>query len=440
MKATAFPFILTGKKYFCAMRGFTTFLFISSVATSITAQDFCTQVCSAVPGACAERDGSYCKGVFCHELYWKSSAKTCFSMNRDRTGQTEFPVTCSEARQFITRSAITGQSVTGTDAGVAHPQPSRATAQEAVDGAAGLPERGSRGMMNLGNTCFFNAIVQALGHSVAFRDMVLGTGDASPLSPAGVVFNELKAVFVQMWASVSRNAIDPSRLFHALLVYGGRELEDLEFFLIDGRTDPNFAKGMLLLQAVEEAIRMTTGSDEAVERAIGRTRLINKSCDTCDRRSALEFDSSFFHTVKLNGVLHGANLVDVLRETLIFDLLALCENCDKFTKHAARTHLGHTNQVHSKLIILELERYHYSGYIDTSIVIPQILDMGTVMGDENQVYRLVAVVRHDGGHYTADVYLPEGDVWIRTDDLIVEPLAGPDMIGPKPFLLLYEAM
>jgi ubiquitin C-terminal hydrolase len=102
--------------------------------------------------------------------------------------------------------------------------------------------------------------------------------------------------------------------------------------------------------------------------------------------------------------------------------------------------LGQTNAVNAGLVVFTLNRYALEGRVDTSIIIPETLDMRAVSQEEDQVYRLVAVVRHDGGHYTADVHHSEGNVWIRTDDSGVAPLAEPDMMGPQPFVLLYEAI
>lgn len=419
------------------MRQLTIFLIVFSVASRVGAQDYCTEVCASVSGACSARDGSYCKGVICHKLYWQTSAKTSFAMNRDETGQTEVPVTCSEALQFITGLDIPDQSSSTTRAGLTRTQ-SSASAPSGVGAADGLPELGSRGMMNLGNTCYFNAIVQALGHSVAFRDMVLGTPDASPDTRAGVVFNELKTVFAHMWGSDSREPIDPSLLFHALHAYGGRAGGDMGIFVIGSSDDANIALG-ILLNAVDEAMIRTTGSYTAMERAVGRTVSINRTCLLCYRhRVGNEYRN--INMVDLNGVGDGANFVDVLRESLISAQESECVNCGGNTYQAVRTHLGQTNAVSSGLIVFTLNRYALGGRINTSIVIPEMLDMGAVSAEENQVYRLVAVVRHDGGHYTADVHHSEGNVWIRTDDSRVAPLAEPEMMGPQPFVLLYEAI
>ena len=419
------------------MRQLTTFLFVFSVASRVGAQDFCAEVCASVPEACSARDGSYCKGVMCHELYWQTSAKTSFAMNRDRTGQTEFPVSCSEAHHFLIDLAVADQSSSTTRAGVTRTQ-SSASAPSGVGAADGLPELGSRGMVNLGNTCYFNSIVQALGHSLAFRDMVLGTPDASPDTRAGVVFNELKAVFAHMWGSDSREAIDPSPLFHALYAYGGRAGGDMGIFEIGSSDDANIAMG-ILLNAVDEAMLRITHSYTAMETAVGRTCSVNRTCLRCNGHRLLN-EHRNINMVDLNGVVDGANFVDVLRESLISYQESECTNCGGNTIQASRTHLGETNAVNACLVVFTLNRYALEGRINTSIVIPEILDMEAVSGEENQLYGLVAVVRHDGGHFTADVHHPEGNVWIRTDDSRVAPLTEPDMMGPQPFVLLYEAI
>jgi ubiquitin C-terminal hydrolase len=51
-------------------------------------------------------------------------------------------------------------------------------------------------------------------------------------------------------------------------------------------------------------------------------------------------------------------------------------------------------------------------------------------------YILTGVLRHAGGHFTAD-FLEESQ-WYHADDAVVTPIGSPVKIGPEPYILVYQ--
>lgn len=84
-----------------------------------------------------------------------------------------------------------------------------------------------RGMVNLGNTCFFNAVAQCLARVAAFREYFVGK---PPLPGEGSMTTALRGFFVEMWTVGETSTINPSTLFAEVgrrnPVFKGRAQQD----------------------------------------------------------------------------------------------------------------------------------------------------------------------------------------------------------------------
>lgn len=84
-----------------------------------------------------------------------------------------------------------------------------------------------RGMVNLGNTCFFNAVAQCLARVAAFREYFVGK---PPLPGEGSMTTALRGFFVEMWTVGESSAMNPSALFAEVgkrnSVFKGRAQQD----------------------------------------------------------------------------------------------------------------------------------------------------------------------------------------------------------------------
>lgn len=84
-----------------------------------------------------------------------------------------------------------------------------------------------RGMLNLGNTCFFNAVMQNIARITAIRDYFLG---AAPTPAEGPVTAAVRAFIIAMWDLKNSSSLDPSALFtqvgKANPIFSGRAQQD----------------------------------------------------------------------------------------------------------------------------------------------------------------------------------------------------------------------
>ena len=410
--------------------------------------DSCSDICDDFPLACSLRDGSYCKGTFCHELFWQSDARDELCDNRDKTCQKTFPVRCDEASVLLralsqgistTTEAVTTEAVTTevtteavtTGAATTEEVTTEAVTTESVTTqavttteetttAAVSSGPGSRGIMNLGETCYVNSVVQALLHAPGVRDMLLAVPDNDILLPACRVLQAMKQLAVAQWTDASDAPLDSSDLFEALHAYGGDLQGDQEIFVVGQANDANMAMG-ILLNALSEGFEVLTGHPAGLANRL-RT---NRSCRLCGERR-VQYSVEPLHLVNIEG---ADALEDLLR--LHFnpsDIQVRCDNCGGNTDHATIVAFDGAPET----VVIVLNRYVLGSTVRNphSVEIPQVINL--TAGD----YELVSVVRYDGGHYAADVRV--GAQWIDADDSRVRPIAAPLTSGPDPYIVVYH--
>jgi len=267
----------------------------------------------------------------------------------------------------------------------------------------------TRGFVNMGNTCYLNALLQVLVHSESVRnsyDSFLLPNDESPLSLAERTHNEFGLLVRQQW-DVSGGAISPSRFF-ALL-----EQFDSTFFREGAGQDAHEAF-MSLLAAVENP------------RKVSLTNLfrfaVMKDCTSCEAKLTVE--NQVIIPLEENGnILSISSGVAGRFESL--DGV----RCD-----------DEVQRIHSypKLLLVVIHRSNSVGQkIHTRVLLDRRLTFGT------RNYQLMGVVHHVGnclhsGHYTADFYHSEDERWYHADDSTVETLRHSHLESRTAYILLYE--
>ncbi|XP_012891204.1 PREDICTED: ubiquitin carboxyl-terminal hydrolase 51 isoform X1 [Dipodomys ordii] len=344
---------------------------------------------------------------------------------------------------------------------------------------------GLRGLINLGNTCFMNCIVQALTHIPLLKDFFLSDKHKCIMtSPSLCLVCEMSSLFHAMYSG-SRTPHIPYKLLHLIWIHAehlaGYRQQDAHEFLIaildvlhrhskDDSDEQEASNPNCCNCIIDQIFTGGLQSDVTCQACHSVSTTIDPCWDisldlpgsyaTFSSQNSEWADSTMSRDDHIPGI---PSLTDCLQwftrpEPLGSSAKIKCSSCQSYQESTKQL----TMKKLPKVACFHLKRFEHVGKqrrkINTFISFPLELDMTpflastkesimkdgqpptSCVSDENK-YSLFAVINHHGtlesGHYTSFIRQQE-DQWFSCDDAIITKATIEDLLYSEGYLLFYH--
>ncbi|KAJ6924992.1 ubiquitin carboxyl-terminal hydrolase 18-like [Populus alba x Populus x berolinensis] len=310
------------------------------------------------------------------------------------------------------------------------------------------PEFSPCGLLNCGNSCFANVVLQCLTYTRPLVAYLLKKGHQTECRHNDWCFLCEFQSHVER-ASQSTLPFSPINILSRLPNIGGN--------LGYGRQEDAHEFMRLAIDTMQSVCLDEFGGEKAVEPASQETTIIQHIfggrlqsqviCTRCNKISN-QFENMMDLTVEIHG--DAASLEECLdqftdKEWLHGENLYKCDRCNDYVKAWKRL----TIQRAPNVLTIALKRFQSGrfGKLNKRVTFPEMLDLSPYMsegGDGTDVYKLYAVVVHVDmlnasffGHYICYTKDFHGN-WHRIDDCKVSSVELDEVLSQGAYMLVYS--
>ena len=296
-----------------------------------------------------------------------------------------------------------------------------------------------KGLENLGNTCYFNSVVQTLLHCPLVKQAIM-------TAPQSIhVLRELRNLFVRMMNNDASTFISPSECFNALT--NSRQWREAQMSLDNRQEDAHEMFIKLLEHLDDELTRIAEvfNIPNVFNIAIRSTLTCQRCFYTSDKTEylwllSLHFPWGFAGEASNSQELHIYSLMDryLKLERLPFHP---CSQCGFVGGTVKKLDIVNSPQV----LVIHISRFN-SGLqkIDAFVKFPTELNTGHIRSEDGNLlsFQLMGIIAHEGssiaaGHFLAYILI-EG-IWFEADDRRMTRVSRQRVSSLEAYILFYQS-
>ena len=334
-----------------------------------------------------------------------------------------------------------------------------------------LEHKPTRGLKNLGNTCFMNCILQCLSHTLPLRDFFISDEYKKHLKTKGKLSYAFKCAMSGLWkSSITVDSYAPRVLKRRVEIvaprfsgYNQHDAQEFMRFLLNelheeiNRADVKDRKSPGDNESLQEACdRYLTWEDSKISELFSGILRSEVCCSVCEHRSVVfipfmdlalpipksistssrsySYHSTSYDTVKLDACMQ----VFTEEETLDEEERPYCNKCNNLTKSTKQLSISKLPE----FLMIQLKRF--SGYtvrskLSTPVEFEERWEICDNSG-KTHAYSLYGIACHSGGiyggHYTA--YCKYNKQWRCFNDRYVAAENWDYVKWQEAYILFYE--
>ena len=318
------------------------------------------------------------------------------------------------------------------------------------------------GLVNLGNTCYFNSALQSILHIKVLYEFVLSSRFDSSINktnPKGSK-GRFAMAFKDLVKMMSNDTSEPRtpkdfrnifiQQFKSFANYEEHDAQEALCSIIDGLHEDlcyDFDDCGITPRTMNIRKRYPGTKPSPIETLFSGMFYSSIYCPECKHETTV-YDPFTFLSLPVKQRYFGSeNLVDCLKNFTESSKLDesnkwKCDNCGKLV--CATTRMGIERC--PNILIIHLKRFEFSlertVKIETDVSFPNELDLHSFCEHDRGKAKLISVIYHSGsiynGHYTASSLDPLTNTWYYYNDSFVSKVDGNKVHNQNAYLLIYQ--
>ena len=298
------------------------------------------------------------------------------------------------------------------------------------------------GIANIGNSCFYNSVIQLLYRAVELRDYLIDNVDSfdQPTSDVIKLLIYMKNSTNSLNSDFMKKKFEKTKCFFD---WEGAQEDASEYLIkiVNVKLKNNASYWIETdVKSFIESNNIYSYCDTGLTKDSYDEQKLRKIKNECDTKNGYRPAASIIPENMISLPIEDANSV---QESINLFMNPTIEHIIKSKNLILKEKTYHIEKIKlnpAKYLLLTLKRFNYNKYTKKITKINKFIELNDLLNINGKKYKLIGHVNHigetlTGGHYVT--YIKANNKWYVYDDISVNNLDGGSTQG-TPYIILYE--